>query len=147
MHIVSYTSCSFGWIGWLAGGCTCPGLGAGCWGGCWLPVGVLEGWGWWMEPEWWENDGGAEEERERETERERERTVDNTAQELYKQWTKSSLWKKKNLTIHPLLRGWWSFSLTGVLGAWGTQGLWVPSRSKHSWSTLEHRVHLGQRDK
>lgn len=34
----------------------CPGLGAVCWGGGWLPVGVVEGWGWWMEPEWCWND-------------------------------------------------------------------------------------------
>lgn len=38
---------------------TCPGLGAACWGGGWFPVGVLEGWGWWTAPEWWEKDCGA----------------------------------------------------------------------------------------
>lgn len=43
---------------------TCPGLGAVCWGGGWLPVGVLEGWGWWTAPVWWENDCGATEEGE-----------------------------------------------------------------------------------
>lgn len=35
-----------------------PGLGAGCWGAGWLPVGVLEGWGWCMDPAWWEKDCG-----------------------------------------------------------------------------------------
>lgn len=49
------------------------------------------------------------------------------------------------LTIHPLLRSWWSFSLARILGPRGTQRLWVPSWTQHPRSTLQHWIHLANR--
>lgn len=116
----------------------CPGLGAVCWGGGWLPVGVVEGWGWWMEPEWCWNDW-AERQTEPEPDEQQRREATHTycctlCRDLHQIWLTGAL-----LTVHGLLWPRLALSLAGVLARMTHLLMRRPGR-QHPRTSLQHRV-------